>query len=289
VDKLFAVFGMLSNAGKDTIFKIAASDDGGSQTTLFYGLKAAIIALLGIGILLVQGQPLLHMPTLPWALPVGVLTMATYTFALRSMVEGDASTSVTVFRLNFVLSSVLAAIFLGEVFTARKLGGLGLSLGAILVFFSGSRLERRGAAGRDAVAPHGKSILLAVMACICSSVLNIVNKCALNAGVSILHLITYRYVVVCVMCTAWLAVARKSFVPSRKLALVSGSCAVLMLFSLFCTYTALSGSEVSVVMPITSVSFLFTALLSFIFLRERLSALKIVGIVLAVAGIVIIG
>jgi uncharacterized membrane protein len=62
-----------------------------------------------------------------------------------------------------------------------------------------------------------------------------------------------------------------------------------MLASLFFTLTALSMGEVSVVVPIASLSFIFTALLSFIFLRERLSVLKVVGIVLAAASITIIG
>jgi bacterial/archaeal transporter family protein len=289
MEKLFAVLGMLANAGKDTIFKVAASDEGGSQTTLFYGLKAACIALLGFGILLVQGKPLLHPTTLQWAVPIGILTMATYTFALRSMVDGDASTSATVFRLNFVFSTGAAALFLGEVFTARKLTGLGLSLGAILLFFIGGRVEARGTASRADRALRVKSVLLAFLACCCASVLNIVNKLALNDGISILHMIAYRYVVVCVICAVWLAAARKSFAPSGRLLLASGSCAVIMLAGLFCTLTALSGGEVSVVMPITALSFLFTAVLSFLFLHERLSALKIVGIVLAVAGIIIIG
>ncbi|MFZ4615827.1 MAG: EamA family transporter, partial [Rectinemataceae bacterium] len=130
MEKLLAVIAMLANAGKDTIFKVAAEDEGGSKTTLFYGIKAAIIALLSLVILLVQGKPLLHLPTLPWAIPLGVLAMTTYTLALKSLAGGDASTSVTVFRLNFVLSSGAAALFLGEAFTSTKLAGLGLSLAA---------------------------------------------------------------------------------------------------------------------------------------------------------------
>jgi uncharacterized membrane protein len=128
-------------------------------------------------------------------------------------------------------------------------------------------------------------------------VLNTVNKLALNDGVSIFHLIMYRYVVVVIICAAWLAgpplirgrSMRDAVVPTKRLAFASASCAVLMLASLFFTLTALSMGEVSVVVPIASLSFIFTALLSFIFLRERLSVLKVVGIVLAAASITIIG
>ena len=78
MEKLFAVFGMLANAGKDTIFKVAAGDEGGKRTTLFYGLKAVIIVLLSLGILLVRRQPLVHVPTLPWAVPIGGMTALLY-------------------------------------------------------------------------------------------------------------------------------------------------------------------------------------------------------------------
>ena len=286
LEKLYAVAGMLGNAGKDTIFKVVAGAEGGTRTTLFYGLKGSIIALLSMGILLVEGKSLLHPASIPWAVPLGVLTFATYTFALKSLVGGDASTSVTIFRLNFVLSTAAAALFLGEAITVRKLSGLALSLGAMLIFFAGSRGER------GAQAPRGVRVranLLALGACVCASLLNITNKVALNAGVSILHLIMYRYVVVSIICAAWLAAARQSFAPTRRIAIASASCAVLMLVSLLSTLTGLSVGEVSVVIPITSLSFLFTALLSFLFLHERLSAAKIIGIALAAASITIIG
>ncbi len=289
MEKLFAVFGMLANGGKDTIFKVAAGDAGGTRTTLFYGLKAAFIVLLSLGILLVQGRSLVHLPTLPWAVPLGIVAMATYTLALKSLVGGDASTSVTVFRLNFVTSTAAAALFLGETITARKLAGLGLSLAAIIVFFLGSRTDALAASDPGSRAIRRKSILFALSACVCASALNMTNKIALNAGISILHLIMYRYVVVCAICAVWIAAVRRSFVPSRRLVLASASCAVLMLTSLLSTLTALSIGEVSVVIPIASLSFLFTAVLSFVFLGETLSSVKILGIALAAASIIIIG
>ena len=289
MEKLFAVFGMLANGGKDTIFKVAAGDAGGTRTTLFYGLKAAFIVVLSFGILLIQGKSPVHLATLPWAVPLGIAAMATYTFALKSLVGGDASSSVTVFRLNFVTSTAAAALFLGEVITARKFAGLSLALAAIIVFFLASRSDARAASTPESRAARRKSILYALCACICASGLNMTNKIALNHGISILHLIMYRYVVVCALCAAWQITARRSFVPSGRLALTSAACAVLMLLSLLSTLTALSLTDVSVVIPITSLSFLFTAVLSFIFLGEKLSVVKILGIALAAAGIIIIG
>jgi hypothetical protein len=94
VEKLFAVLGMLGNAGKDTIFKAAAGYEGGSRTTLSYTLKAAILAILAFLILLlVKRQPLFHLVSLLWALPIGVATYSTYTLTLRSLVGNEAASS----------------------------------------------------------------------------------------------------------------------------------------------------------------------------------------------------
>jgi drug/metabolite transporter (DMT)-like permease len=273
---------MLANAGKDTVFKVAAGEEGGSQTTLFYTVKGAFIAIMALFILgVVQRQPLIHGPTLPWAVPIGVIVFVTYTLALRSLVSSDASVGITVFRLNFVLSSAFAALFMGEGLTARKVIGLCLGLGAVLVFFAGSRGTDRGTRN------HG--ILLAFLACLCGAALNILNKVALNAGASILHLIMYRYIVVCALGGILLAAQGQSAIPTRRLLVTSSACAVLMLASLLFLLTALSAGEVTVIIPISQLSFLFTALLSFLFLREKLNLAKIVGIVVAFASIAVLG
>jgi uncharacterized membrane protein len=62
-----------------------------------------------------------------------------------------------------------------------------------------------------------------------------------------------------------------------------------MLTSLAFILTALSASDVTLIIPISQLSFLFTALLSFLLLRERLNWVKAGGIALAVVSIAVIG
>jgi uncharacterized membrane protein len=78
-------------------------------------------------------------------------------------------------------------------------------------------------------------------------------------------------------------------VPSGKLLAASAGAAVLMLTSLAFILTALSASDVTLIIPISQLSFLFTALLSFLLLRERLNWVKAGGIALAVVSIAVIG
>jgi len=279
MEKLYAVIGMAANAAKDTLYKPVARRDGGSHIVLFYGLEAAIVAALALPIiLLIRHEPLLHPVSLAFALPLAALAGFSYLTTLRSLVAGDASTNITIIRMNFVLTAAFGAIFRGEALTARKLAGSALCLLAVLLFYLGGR--SRGADRRG--------LGLSVITAFAMAALSILNKAAMNAGASAMHLALYRYALIAVFCAVVIAVRRQSFVPSPRLLLVSAACAALMLTSLFFVLSSLATGDLTLVIPITQSSFLFTALLSFLFLGERLDWGKAAGLAAAVAGLVVI-
>jgi drug/metabolite transporter (DMT)-like permease len=279
MEKLYAVIGMASNAAKDTLYKAVARRDGGSHILLFYGMEAACITALALPIiLLILQEPLLHAASLAYALPIAALSAIAYLTALSSLVSGDASTNITIIRMNFVLTAVFAVLFRGETFTTRKLAGTALCLLAVLLFYLGGR--SRGADRRG--------LGLSVITAFAMASLNIMNKVALGAGASVLHLMLYRYVLIAAFCAAVLAVRRQPLVPSPRLALVAVVSAALMLTSNYFVLTALQTGDLTLVIPITQASFLFTALFSFLFLHERLDWGKIAGLAAAVAGLIVI-
>jgi uncharacterized membrane protein len=63
----------------------------------------------------------------------------------------------------------------------------------------------------------------------------------------------------------------------------------LMLAGMILVLSALSMSDVTLVIPISQLSFLFTALLSFLFLKEKMNLMKAEGIAIAMLSIVAIG
>ncbi|MCX7030431.1 MAG: DMT family transporter [Spirochaetes bacterium] len=279
MEKLYAVIGMAANAAKDTLFKTVAREDGGSRILLFYGFKSALIAVLALPVILfILREPLLHPTSLAFALPTAALAGLAYLAALRSLVAGDASTNVTIIRLNFVLTSAFAVLFGGEALTPRKIAGTALCLLAVLLFYLG---------GRSRGADH-RGLAFSMLACLAMAVLNIVNKTALRLGASVLHLVLYRYVLIAAFCALVLAARRQSLVPSPRLALVSGACAVLMLGSMVFVLTALQTGDLTLVIPISQCSFLFTALFSFLWLGERLDWGKVTGLAAAVTGLIVI-
>ena len=64
---------------------------------------------------------------------------------------------------------------------------------------------------------------------------------------------------------------------------------ILMASATFFYVTALHKGELSTAIPIIQLSFVITAMLSFLILKEKIGSLKIAGIILAALAIVILG
>ena len=64
---------------------------------------------------------------------------------------------------------------------------------------------------------------------------------------------------------------------------------ILMASATFFYVTALHKGELSTTIPIIQLSFIITATLSFVVLKEKLGSLKIVGIILAALAIIVLG
>jgi uncharacterized membrane protein len=280
MDKLFAVLGMGSNVANDLLFKVIADDERGKNTNLFYTLQALfIVPLCAVIILFVDREYFVHLPSILYGLPVGILTYVSYTLMIRSLVASDAAVSVTVYRLNFVTTSVLGIVLLREALTARKLIGLGLCLAAILAFLFSLRQTARS---------RYPGLKFSVAALVAVSALNIANKIALSSGAEILPLILYRYVVVAAIGGTVMAVRRTRFQPTARVLKAGAASSLIMIVSLYFIFTALKIGEVSVVIPITQLSFIFTAAFAFLLLKEKLNVLKLLGIALAVSSIVVL-
>jgi drug/metabolite transporter (DMT)-like permease len=174
MDKLYALLGMLGNTGNDLIFKATAGYQSGRLISLFYLLQALFILPCSLlAVWLFRLGPMVHLPSILFGLPIGVGTYATYMLVLKSLVSGEVSTNITFFRLNFVVSSVLAVVLLDEILTVRTIVGLVLCGAAILtLFLSASPWKRRSHFG----------LHFSIPACVLAGGLNILIKTAFSAG-----------------------------------------------------------------------------------------------------------
>ena len=282
MDKIFALLGMMGNTGHDLILKATAKQRGGGQMLLFYLVQALLILLCTLAALPLFGLgPLIHPASIRFGVPIGVGTFILYMLVLMSLVSGEVSTNITVFRLNFVVSSVLAVAILGEILTVRKVIGLALCCAAILVLFlSTPRQKRRSRSGLG----------YSVLACMVAGGLNILIKTAFNCGVLLAQVILYRYLTVAILAGMLILCRRKHHEPSgggRIYLLAIGSGAAMM-FALYFTFAAFRIGDVALVTPINQLAFVFSTAGAVLIFKEKLSALKIAAIVLAVASIITI-
>ena len=77
--------------------------------------------------------------------------------------------------------------------------------------------------------------------------------------------------------------------PSNFMLILNVSTGVIWVFALFTYYKALANEDVTRVIPIIYTVPMFVAILAFIFLGEKFTILKYVGIVTMVIGSIIVG
>lgn len=122
--------------------------------------------LVGIVALLALGVPRLSLPVLAAALATGAGYAAATLFYFRALKAEEASRVVPLYNLSPIVTAVLAAVFLGEVFAPGTYGGVLLVvIGAVLLSLKRLRGWR-----------FGKGIAWMLMSVLCVSVSSIVSK-----------------------------------------------------------------------------------------------------------------
>jgi uncharacterized membrane protein len=230
-----------------------------------------IIALTSTGIQF-YGKDMLY------ALIGAVFSFAAFTLMLHSLTHGYASTNYAIFRLSFIFSSGAAILFLHEGVTLNKGIGMVFATCAIILFLY---TPRQGTLTK-------KALIFAMSAMILAACWHIILKLATrvySSTPSFLLLMTLFFngmVVIYNLFSGGSRIPRKTF-------LFAPANGIVMAIGTFFFLAALSKGEVSTVTPIVQLSFLITLLLSVLFLKERINAFQIMGIICATLAIIVLG
>ena len=198
---------------------------------------------------------------------------------MRSVSLGEASVSTPIYRISFVITALVAILFLGEQMTIRK--GIGFLLAAASIFFL-SEFRFNAKAGRQ---DRTISILWALAAMISVGLLNIIYKLAMSGGVApamFLHSQGLCFITIAFI-FARLTQGGPRF-SRRGWAHGLGAGASLAV-GLIALLAALKKGEASVVTPIGQLSFVVSALMATFWMGERFTKRKVAGLLLAVATI----
>lgn len=235
----------------------------------------ALTTLYGV----VSGS-LVFVPAALWGLAAGLFAFTGFYNFAQSLRGGSVSINAPIFRLSFTVTAALAVVLLGEPLSGYKAAGIGLALVAVWLLLAADSASS--AAARRVARSSLARVLIATVAV---GIANLLYKVGLRAGATPASLLVVQAMLVVTMSTS-LAVSidrRIRPVPSTWRFAVA---AALLLSTAFITLLeGLARGEASVLVPVAQMGFVVTAAVGFIFLRERFTPRKGVGLLVALAAL----
>jgi drug/metabolite transporter (DMT)-like permease len=225
-----------------------------------------------------------------WGLLAGTFSALGNYLLVASLRELDAGVGATIYRLNLVVVAIMAVFILDEKMTVIKVLGL-LGAGVAVVLFA-ERQKNHSHSGL-----MGKALLLAITASILRAGMGLSYKLAmisfgkLPAG----EIQSQTHWFLAIQGLIWVVLGlgvsirfEKDFKLTRMNAgfgLLSGSLCCGIVLSLA---WALERGNASVIVPITQMSFLVTALISWPLINERFTPRKVTALALAAGAILLL-
>jgi uncharacterized membrane protein len=268
----FAFGALLANGLFDIVYKRAAQAGVAAHTLLMtqaWCFTAFIVAFgLATGTLVWNAAAL-------WGAVAGVFLFAgLYNFA-RSLQGGAVSVNAPLFRMNFLVTALLAVAVLGESLDAAHAVGLACALGAAWLLLG----------GRASGAVTTASLARVLAATLAMGIANLVYKLGMNAGATGAGLLAAQAAVFVSLATVRVRLAEGRIRP-RARDLGYGAAAALMLaLGLMLLLEALQRGPASRLVPIAQMGFAVSAAAGLAFLGERASLRLALGLLLALAAL----
>jgi uncharacterized membrane protein len=277
---VMALTGVVFNAGYDLINRKASIINRKSGTWTFYlmaSVSSCLVALLlnvltkGMNGFSIGRQDLLY------GIVIGIISSITFILYLKSFSGDNTSTSVTIFRMNMIPSIILAVFFLGETISLRR--GIAIIVCIISVLMLNS--------WKFGKLPDMRYLLPSLGAFLFGGILNFVNKMAVTAGCNSFSLLFIRFLVVSVIAGTFILV-RKSFYFDKKVVKYAVGSGMMIIGAIYFILEGLKRGDIALVLPITQLSFILVVIISWLFFKEKMNTVKIIGIFLAIGSIFLI-
>jgi drug/metabolite transporter (DMT)-like permease len=274
---LYALVAMACFGLSDFIYKQAAA--AGIRASHFLMAQAWFFCPLVIVYALAAGR-LVPVPAALWGLLAGLFAFIGLYYFVRSLSAGAVSTNASLFRMNFIVTVLLAAAVLGEPLTQLKLLGLGLAaIAAWLLLGAGP-----GSGGADS-AGRRRSLIQAVVATLTFGAVNFFHTVGLRQGALPETLAVAQAACFMPLATATVAFADRRFkLPPSAYRFGAAVAAVLLGATLFLLH-GLAGGPASVLVPVAQMGFMIAALLGIFVLGEPVTIRKAAGLATALAAL----
>ncbi len=277
---------MVIQSFADCVYKRSQIKGAIPETFLVYQSYAfaltAFLLVLGLGVFPTT------LTAWKYAPPCGLIAFSAYYCFLRSLKGGQVSVNTMIFRLSFVLTAFLAALFLKEVVTLRKLSGLAVATLAVLsLTVLPALLQGTTSQKTTESAERSKSLVFALSAMVCLGVLSFLYKLAAGEGVAAPSLIFIQSTVFSPAAMIYAALRRRFVWHPVTVAHGLGA-GVLLSLALTFLVAALTQGDAGIMVPINQMSFVLTAALAAHWFTEAWTVSKTTAVVLAAGAVILL-
>lgn len=221
--------------------------------------------------------------TLFWGVVCGIFSAVGNILLIESMTHLSAGVCSTIYRLNLALVVPMSMLFFNECLGWQQWCGTALAIAAVLAFLP---------SGNSKSESKGKKLLPMVMiisASIFRAGLGLGCKYGPMVGAS-MNGINFIIEIIWVISglVYYLLKERKQYHWDDKVLKYGAASGVLVAGIIFFMVLALREGNASVVLPIAQMSFLATFVLSVIFLKEKITVMKLLALACGVAAMLLL-
>ena len=273
-----ALVGLVCFGINDYIFKRASQNGASSHNMLMTVSLTMFPLVLAYGLL--SGRLAGH-PAALWGALGGVFTFIGFYSFSRSLGAGAVSIAAPVFRLAFVVSSALAIAFIPETLTVSKVAGSGIAVVAAWLLLGGT--------GKANAELSRAALGQVLFATVCVGVSFFFFKLGIVRGSSPASVLLAQNIGLTICATAAsVAIDRRFFASPAALrhGIVFG---IIQAIGFGSVIEGLGRGEVSILYPIAQLSFVVTATIGLVFLKEKITPRKLLGLSAAVVAVVVLG
>jgi uncharacterized membrane protein len=207
-----------------------------------------------------------------WGSLAGVFVFIGFYNFIRSLVGGSVSTNAAIFRLNFIVTALLAIVFLGEPLTPAKTVGLLLALCSTWLLLGGHKMDLK---------TRQRSLVQVLVATLAFGAATFFHTVGLRHGASPETLVAAQAILFTPLAMAFSYFVEGTIRPPWATWRYAASAAVLLAAAFLLLLRSLAHGEASVLVPIAQMGFVVTAALGIIFLKEPFDVRKAAGLAAA--------
>lgn len=275
---ILALTGAMINTSNDFIYRKSGMGKEADSVYGFYFLSAVSSAAFALILGFIKsGYFLFNTSEMIYGFILGILSFFAYILFLFSFNGTNTSISVTIYRLNLIPGIVLAVIFLDEAISFKRGFGIILCLASMLLFVRRTSKDNK----------LKKYLVCSIAACLSGGILNMMNKVAVMHGTDSFRLLFWRFATVALISGILFKFKKSKAIIVKDLAypIISG---LLLMLAVFCIIEALKTGDVSLVIPITQLSFAVVAIISWLVLKEKFHTIKLLGVLCAILAVIFI-